>query len=102
VLLVCSPEERNGFAVRRLREVSKGVGDVGVVGNETAALHEHAEGRAEFVEVGGGDHATDGIQVFVSEADANGAHLKAKKDAAGVAEVLVAFNCQFCSLQRVR
>ncbi len=83
MLLVCSPEERNGFAVRRPREVSEGLGDVGVVGNETTALHEHAEGRAEFMEVSGGDHATDGVQVFVSEADANGVHLKFKKTQRG-------------------
>ncbi len=86
MLLILRPNERNGLAVGRSREVSKGLGDVGLVGDKTVALHEHAEGRAEFVKVGGGDHAADGIQIFVSEADAEGVNLKAKKNAAGVAD----------------
>ncbi len=59
---------------------------MGVVGNKTAALNEHAEGRAEFVEVDGRDHSVDGIHVLVSEADAQSVNLKAKEHAAGVAD----------------
>ncbi len=86
MLLIHHPNEGDGFAVGRSREVSEGLGDVGVIGDETAALHEHAQGRTEFVEVGGGDHAADGIQIFVSEADAESVNLKAKENAAGVSD----------------
>ena len=62
------------------------MGDVGIVGDETAALHKDAKGRPEFVEVGGGNHAADGVQVFVGEADAQSVHFKAKENAVGVAD----------------
>jgi hypothetical protein len=66
--------------------VSERLGDVGIVGDEKAALHKDAKGRPEFVKVGRGNHAADGVQVFVSEADAQSVHFKAKKDAVGVSD----------------
>ncbi len=62
------------------------MGDVGIVGNETATLHKDAEGRPEFVKVGRGNHPADGIQVFVSEADARSVDFKTKKNAVRVAD----------------
>ncbi len=62
--MVRGPDERDGFAVRGPREVSERLGDVGIVGDETAALHKDAKGRPEFVKVGRGNHAADGVQVL--------------------------------------
>jgi hypothetical protein len=62
------------------------LGDVGIVRDETAALHKNAKCRPEFVEVGRGNHAADGVQVFVGEADAQSVHFKAKENAVGVAD----------------
>ncbi len=47
--------------------MSEGLGDVGVVGDEAAALHKYAKGRVEFVEVSRGNHLAVGIQIFVGE-----------------------------------
>jgi hypothetical protein len=62
------------------------LGDVGIVGDETATLDENAQSRAKFVEVGGGNHSADGVQIFVGEVDAMGVDLEAKEDTAMVAD----------------
>ena len=59
------------------------MGDVGIVRDETAALHKDAKCRPEFVEVGGGNHAANGVQVFVGKADAQSVHFKTKKKRSG-------------------
>ena len=66
--------------------MSEGLGNVGVVGDEAAALDEDAQSRPEFMEVGGGNHPADGVQVFVCEVDAFGVYFKSKKHTARVAD----------------
>ena len=64
----------------------EGLSDVGIVGDKAATLDENAQSRTEFVEVGGREHPADGVQVFVCEADATCINLKAKENAARVAD----------------
>ncbi len=58
-----------------------------VAGNETAALDEQTEGGAEFVEIGGRNHAADWVQVFGGEAGAVSIHVEPEEDTGGIANV---------------
>ncbi len=77
------PGEGHGFAIDAAGELGQWANYVSIVGNETGRLDEDAEDLAQLRYVDGGDHAADGIEVFIGETGAGFVYKKTKEGARG-------------------
>ena len=59
------PGEWNGLAVDAAGEFGERPDDMGIIGDESSRLDKDAERLAQFRYIGGWDHASDGVEVFV-------------------------------------
>ena len=75
------PIERYGLAEDAAGELREGADDVGIVRDKPRGLDKDTQHFAKFRYIGGGNHAADGVEVFVGKTGACFVHLEAKESA---------------------